>query len=248
MTAGQQRTVELAGRLHVLDRRGIRELGKHPSLADAADLMLARERLADEGARRRRIDPRPWSARGAHPRGRRRLRRARRGGRARAGWAQRRDRRAPLGHRFVGRGRGRCAHRRRQPAPRCGAAAARLRRGRHEGSRRSLRYHPRADDDHPPRLAAPGRGGEPGARGRRHPRRMRHRRPDAERHVEPDRILGASHRERRADAGADADADPRADAALHERAGRRAGGPHPRGGRRTAGDRGAVRRVRPHAG
>ncbi|HSO02769.1 MAG TPA: hypothetical protein VLS46_09595, partial [Gaiellaceae bacterium] len=66
MTGEQQRTVELAGRLHVLDRRGIRELGKHPSLADTADLILARERLADEGTRRRRRSARPHGPQGAH--------------------------------------------------------------------------------------------------------------------------------------------------------------------------------------
>lgn len=66
MTGEEQLTVELAGRLHGLDRRGIRELGRHPSLAGTADLILARERLADEGSRRRRRSTRAHGPLGAH--------------------------------------------------------------------------------------------------------------------------------------------------------------------------------------
>lgn len=66
MSPEEQRTVELAGRLHALDRRGIRELGRHASLADTVSLIVARERLADEGARRRRRSARSHGPLGAH--------------------------------------------------------------------------------------------------------------------------------------------------------------------------------------
>ena len=66
MSPEEQRTVELAGRLHVLDRHGIRELGRHASLADTASLIVARERLSDEGARRRRRSARSHGPMGAH--------------------------------------------------------------------------------------------------------------------------------------------------------------------------------------
>ena len=66
LSAEEQRTVELAGRLHVLDRRGIRELGRHAALADTASLIVARERLADDGARRRRRPLRGHGPLGAH--------------------------------------------------------------------------------------------------------------------------------------------------------------------------------------
>jgi diguanylate cyclase (GGDEF)-like protein/excisionase family DNA binding protein len=66
MSPEEQRTVELAGRLHVLDRRGIRELGRHASLADTAALIVARERLADDGTRRRRRTARGHGPLGAH--------------------------------------------------------------------------------------------------------------------------------------------------------------------------------------
>jgi diguanylate cyclase (GGDEF)-like protein len=66
MSPEEQRTIELAGRLHVLDRRGIAELGHHASLADTASLILARQRLADEGARRRRRSTRSHGPLGAH--------------------------------------------------------------------------------------------------------------------------------------------------------------------------------------
>ena len=66
MSPEEQRTVELAGRLHVLDRHGIRELGRHASLADTASLIVARERLSDEGARRRRRSAGSHGPLGAH--------------------------------------------------------------------------------------------------------------------------------------------------------------------------------------
>ncbi len=66
MSQEEQRTVELAGRLHVLERRGIRELGRHAALADTAALIVARERLTEEGARRRRRSARAHGPLGAH--------------------------------------------------------------------------------------------------------------------------------------------------------------------------------------
>ena len=66
MSPEERQTVELAGRLHVLDSRGTRDLGRHASLADTASLILARERLAEEGARRRRRSTRSHGPLGAH--------------------------------------------------------------------------------------------------------------------------------------------------------------------------------------
>ena len=66
MSPEEQRTVELAGRLHVLHRRGIGELGRHASLGDTAALLMARERLVEEGSRRRRRSARAHGPLGAH--------------------------------------------------------------------------------------------------------------------------------------------------------------------------------------
>ena len=60
MSQEEQSSVELAGRLHVLDRRGMRELSRHAALADTATLIAARARLvrsAGSGRSRRAHGP-----------------------------------------------------------------------------------------------------------------------------------------------------------------------------------------------
>ena len=174
-----------------------------------------------------------------------RLRRAgRRGGRTRAG-SHRCAAGPATGPGDLARRRAGCPGSRRARPPRRGPKAARGRR-RPGGSRRRLRYHPGADDDLPPRLAAPGRGGEPGARGRPCPRGLLVRR------ARPDRSAHANLRDARSvdDPGSDAraNADPGADPPLHERARYRPRRADPDRCERRARGGGAVRRVRVDTG
>lgn len=62
----ERQTVELAGRLHALDDRGVAELSAVPSLREVSTLIIGARRLAADGARRARRTVRPRGRVGAH--------------------------------------------------------------------------------------------------------------------------------------------------------------------------------------
>ena len=205
---------------------------------------ISATRRRSDSATATRADP-ARTRRLARRRSGQRLRRAgRRGRRTRAG-PHRCAAGPATGPGDLARRRAGCPGSRRARPPRRGPTAARGRR-RPGGSRRRLRYHPGADDDLPPRFAAPGRGREPGARGRPRPRGLLDRR------ARPDRSADADDRDARSvdDPGSDAraNADPGTDPAVHERARHRPRRADPDRGERRARGGGAVRRVRADAG
>ncbi len=61
-----RRTVELAGRHHALDDRGVTEISAVPSLHDVSALIVGARRLTADGARRARRTARPRGRVGAH--------------------------------------------------------------------------------------------------------------------------------------------------------------------------------------
>ena len=63
---GDRLDIELAGRLHALDDRGIAEIGRLPSLAGAVDAIVEQRRLVAEAGRRGRRAARPAGGLGAH--------------------------------------------------------------------------------------------------------------------------------------------------------------------------------------
>ena len=163
LAVDDQRCVELAGRLHVLDEPGRgRSRGRSRRCGRCRSIIGAYRSLVADGAADRRVRSRAPVE--AHIVGAATAYDELVAGVGRARPAERR--------------RWRCsARRRRRPAaptwstrwpswsPQRHDGGRRRRRTDAEsagGARRRLRYHPAADDDLPPRLAAPGRGGEPG--------------------------------------------------------------------------------------